>query len=115
MKVPSIRLYQEVVLAGREGTWRINAIDNMKGLFRVRDVPRAFTIATEWDPAPTWINFWDAIEEWDYHFAQSDDPRYYEQHKEMKDALIALFKRLPQQDQHRLQKVLDIVVSVNDK
>lgn len=62
-----------------------------------------------YDPAPTVNNFMRAIGEWDYHYRASDDSRIYNEGKEYEQALIKLFRALPQEDQHNMRKIADIV------
>lgn len=61
-------------------------------------------------PAPTMNNFLRAIEEWDYHYRAADDPRVYEEGKEYEQALIELFKQLPDDDKYSCRKIVEIVV-----
>jgi hypothetical protein len=60
-------------------------------------------------PAPTLNNFMRAIGEWDYHYRASDDSRIYDEGKEYEQALIELFRKLPQEDQYNCRKIADIV------
>lgn len=110
MKVPKIALWRRVKLPGDDRLHVVNHIDTTANTFRVRDNREPFSMDL-YDPVPDWDNFLQAVEEWDYYYANSEGPRY-EEGKEMKAALIEFFQRLPQGDQHRIQKIVDIVVSV---
>lgn len=61
-------------------------------------------------PAPTMNNFLRAIAEWDYHYRAADDPKIYEEGREHEQALIELFKRLPDDDKYSCRKIVEIVV-----
>lgn len=64
----------------------------------------------DYNPAGTMKNFLRAIVEWDYHYRASDDPRLYEEGKEYEQALIELFKTLPERDKQSCRKIVEIVV-----
>lgn len=67
---------------------------------------------SEYDPAPTFENFLKAVDQWDYYSNMSDSAAVIAEGKEMAKALRAMFKELPKEDQHRIQKIVDIVVNV---
>lgn len=115
MKVPKISC-QVMVITPDNKACRIVNVDHIKKNFMVdcrQDVP--IHPFTDYNPAPTMENFRRAIAEWDYHYRVSDDPRRYEEGKEMEQALIELFRALPQEDQHACRKIVEIVVMSTER
>lgn len=85
-------------------------VDYINKRFRVADDNWCEFVSMEsYHPAPTVNNFMRAIGEWDYHYRASEDQRWVDQGKEYEQALIKLFRALPQEDQHNMHKIADIV------
>lgn len=117
MKVPRIALNNDLKVA--TGIAYVIGINTGDKTFLQRhrepgDTDGTVTIRplSEYDPAPTWTNFIRAVDQWDYYSNMSDSAAVITEGKEMTDALKLLFKQLPKNDQHRLQKIVDIVVNV---
>lgn len=111
MKVPRINVGVAVSIPVGDTTVHgaISEVDFIKKEFRLHGA-----IAESWGfhayhPSCILSNFLRAIAEWDYHYRASDDPRLYEEGQEYGQALIELFRSLPQDDQHTLRKVAEIV------
>lgn len=116
MKVPRPNLGVDAeipaTLYGAKQVARMTLIDFITQRFRATLDNNEVVVMKlrDYDPAPTMNNFLRAIAEWDYHYSTSDDPRLYEEGKEMEQALIELFRALPQEDQHQCRKIVEIVV-----
>lgn len=116
MKVPHISLWLVVRVPDDKGMkWVVCAIDKTAGTFDVRTVDDEFRRQlniVDYDPVPSLHNFYKAIDQWDYYSNMSDSDAVITEGKEMAKALRIMFKELPTEDQHRLQKIVDIVVHV---
>lgn len=117
MKIPRIDAGVDILPDVKKGDaypaeGKIVAVDHVDKLFAIsgfKDNWYAFPFE-QYNPAPTMNNFLRAITEWDYHYRMADDPRRYEEGKDYEQALIQLFRSLPEQDQQSCRKIVEIVV-----
>lgn len=115
MKVPSIGTAIPVTHGG--DSWIVDTVDFRNHTAIIKRFEGGHCIDktipfTEYEPAPTWGNFTKAIDQWDYYYRMSESPVRLDEGYEMAKALKEFFKQLPVEDQHRIQKIVDIVVSV---
>lgn len=113
MKVPKIALGVAVLVDGK--VWSVDGINLHDQRFSVTNAyhdKRGMPLPDGYNPVPNWENFIKAIDQWDYYYAASDSDIRVTEGLEMEKALKRLFKELSKEDQHRLQKIVGIVVHV---
>ena len=114
IKVPRINVGVEILHHwGKAGTLEmtIESVDHMDKVFKAGCSLGGMVYKFEdYRPAPTINNFMRAIGEWDYHYRALEDQRWVDEGKEYEQALIELFRKLPQEDQYNCRKIAEIVI-----
>lgn len=111
MKVPTIRL--GIIVRFRRVSGDVNTpvwgVNHRAQTFKVKGEPEWLSIEAYYNPVPNLRNFIIAVQDWDYYYRQSDDPKWFDLGEDYRKALKEMLKNMSEQDRHVIAKIVDIV------
>jgi hypothetical protein len=112
---PGIRVYHPT---DETITGIMTNVNIVNGTFTFRSgeiLVHGLSLDNDYKPENSRENFERGLEEWDYFYGMSDDPRIFEEGSEQEEELGRMFKVLSTKDQHHYRKVMGIIAHISFK